>query len=419
MTWLPVLLSLLLLLAVFRIVRMELALRRLKTAIEARKPVLPESEHRSQSRVVDALCLSIRRLLEESQELRQRASGQLAQLETTLGNLQEAVLILDEHNYVLLANRALHAIFPEARDVLRQRVERALHSNEFLSYIDEVRAGSASPQQEIEFLVSSKSIWIEATGSLVQPTDGSSEAWTLFVLHDISRQKQLEAVRKDFVANVSHELRTPLSVIKGYAETLADSHRDMPAEEREQFLKIIQRHADRLHSLLEDLLTLSRLESAQPGLHRESVDVSAFISSTMEEFRRRPDALGHEFGIELPPASPQAMLDPLKLGQVFDNLLGNAVKYTPKGTRILVSLGIVPDKLELRFSDNGPGIPAADLPHVFERFYRIDKSRSRDTGGTGLGLSIVKHIIQLHGGSIRIESTLGQGTTFIITLPAS
>jgi two-component system phosphate regulon sensor histidine kinase PhoR len=418
MTGIALLLGLFLALASYRLAHLRGALQRMKQAVDARKPILPDNEAHAHGKSLEELNASIRGLLEETFELRQRHSGQLAQLETTLGSLQEAVLILDSNNYVLLANSALHDLFPESREVLRKRVELALHSREFLSTIDDVRAGRAKPRQEIEFLVGSHSVWMEVTGALISAHDGSSETWALFVLHDISRQKQLESVRKDFVANVSHELRTPLSVIKGYAETLADSHQDMAPEERGQFLKTIQRHADRLHSLLEDLLTLSRLESSQPNLHRERVDLNAFISAFVEEFRRRPDSLGHRFEISLPPALPEAMLDPLKLGQVFENLLVNAVKYTPAGSLVRVSLGLGSGKLELRFADNGPGIPTADLPHVFERFYRVDKSRSRETGGTGLGLSIVKHIVQLHGGSIRVESALEQGTTFVILLPA-
>jgi two-component system phosphate regulon sensor histidine kinase PhoR len=238
------------------------------------------------------------------------------------------------------------------------------------------------------------------------------------VLHDITRQKRLEGVRKDFVANVSHELRTPLSVIKGYVETLVDGHDSMPLADRDRFLKTIQRHTERLNSLLEDLLALSRLESAQPGLARERVDLGQLFAVALEDFRSRPAAEGHRFSLAIDPNTPPVLVDPLKLGQVLDNLVSNALKYTPRGSRIDLSARMAStDTVELAVGDNGPGIPPEDLPHIFERFYRVDKGRSREKGGTGLGLSIVKHIVQLHGGKVWAESRLGAGTTFFIVLP--
>jgi two-component system phosphate regulon sensor histidine kinase PhoR len=225
-------------------------------------------------------------------------------------------------------------------------------------------------------------------------------------------------VRKDFVANVSHELRTPLSIIKGYAETLVDGHHDMPLTDRDKFLRTIQRHTERLNSLLEDLLTLSRLESINPGLRRESVAVSDLITSLIEDYRARPAASGYQLHFAIDPTIGELLVDPLKITQVCENLLDNALKYSPKGSCIDVSARRRDHEVEVSVRDNGPGIPAEDLPHIFERFYRVDKGRSRDKGGTGLGLSIVKHIVQLHGGRVWVESKVGQGTAFFFGLPA-
>jgi len=355
-------------------------------------------------------------LIAEINRLQQLRTGQLAQLEATLGSLQEAVLIVDANNYILLANKALQAIFPSAQNILRQRLELVLRSVAFLNYVDAVRAGRAQPQHEIEFVEGNSTTWVEATGTLIPPLDDQRGPWALFVLHDITKQKRLESVRKDFVANVSHELRTPLSVIKGYIETLVDG-RDMPVDDRERFLRTIQRHTERLNSLLEDLLALSRLESINPELHREPTSLSTLITGLVDDYRARPSSAGHNLSFALDPAVGEILFDPLKITQVFENLLENALKYAPRGSRIDISTRLHAIEVEICVRDNGPGIPEADLPHIFERFYRVDKGRSREKGGTGLGLSIVKHIVQLHGGRVWCESKLGQGTAFFFSLP--
>ena len=356
-------------------------------------------------------------LITEVARLIDQRTGQLAQLEATLGSLQEAVLIVDRANYVLLANKALQEIFPRATNILHQRLELVLHSVAFLAYVEAVRKNEAEPQHEMEFSEGDRAIWVEVTGTIIPPLNGVEGPWALFVLHDITKQKKLEAVRKDFVANVSHELRTPLSIIKGYAETLVDGHDEIPAADRDKFLRTIQRHTERLNSLLEDLLTLSRLESINPGLRREPVALDAMISSIVEDYRARPAAAEHPLGLAIAGPLGEQFIDPLKITQVCENLLDNALKYTPKGSQIDVSARLGRGEVEICIRDNGPGIPAGDLPHIFERFYRVDKGRSRDKGGTGLGLSIVKHIVQLHGGRVWVESGLGQGTSFYFTLP--
>ena len=237
------------------------------------------------------------------------------------------------------------------------------------------------------------------------------------MLHDITKQKMLESVRKDFVANVSHELRTPLSIIKGYIETLVDGHQTMPLGDRDRFLRTIHRHTDRLNSLLEDLLTLSRLESRSPGLRRDPTPLADLLTSAMDDMRARSTAGEHVLSLTVDPAVGLVPVDSIKIIQVCENLLDNALKYTPDGSRIDVSARPLGSEVEVCVRDNGPGIPEADIPHIFERFYRVDKGRSRDKGGTGLGLSIVKHIVQLHGGRVWVESELGKGTAFYFTLP--
>ncbi len=356
-------------------------------------------------------------LIADFARLNRIRSDQLAQLEATLGSLQEAVLIVDADNRILLANQALQAIFPAAREIVHQRLEVVLHSAALLRYLEAVRAGQAEPRHEIEFIEEDRTVWIEVTGTLVTPLDDNRGAWALFVLHDITRQKNLEGVRKDFVANVSHELRTPLSIIKGYIETLVDNHQVMPLADREHFLRTIQKHTDRLNSLLEDLLTLSRLESINPSLRRESTPLAELLASVIDDVRERSAAREHHLSFSIDPAIGPVLIDPLKITQVCENLLDNALKYCPRGSRIEVNARLGGAEVEICVRDNGPGIPEADLPHIFERFYRVDKGRSREKGGTGLGLSIVKHIVQLHGGRVWAESEPGQGTAFFFTLP--
>jgi two-component system phosphate regulon sensor histidine kinase PhoR len=168
---------------------------------------------------------------------------------------------------------------------------------------------------------------------------------------------------------------------------------------------------------LEDLLTLSRLESINPGLQRESTQLSRLIEGIVADYRSRPAAADHELACSVDPAIGALLIDPLKITQVFENLLDNALKYTPAGAFVSIEARLRTKEVEIRIKDTGGGIPSEDLPHIFERFYRVDKGRSREKGGTGLGLSIVKHIVQLHGGRVRVESEVGKGTCFIVGLP--
>lgn len=390
----------------------------LEQAISRQQPLLSEDLPGSAGTAWERLRSSCNTLIAEVGQLQHQRSGQLAQLEATLGSLQEGVLIVDSNNYIVLANKAIQDISPRPADqIIGHRLELTLHSAAFLTYVESVRRGKAQLKQEVEFVETDRTRWLEVTGTTLPSQIQPREVWTIFVLHDITKQKQLEAVRKDFVANVSHELRTPLSVIKGYVETLVDGP-DIPADDRERFLKTIQRHAERLNSLLEDLLVLSRLESINPGLRSEPTDLPALLTAITDDYMGRAAAANHSLTLNVDAAIAVINVDPLKVTQVVENLLNNALKHTPQGTRVELAARLhTPDEVVVSLRDNGVGIPADDLPHLFERFYRVDKGRSREKGGTGLGLSIVKHIVQLHGGRVWVESTQGQGTTFFFSLP--
>lgn len=394
--------------------------RRLTTLQEAIKAGQTHLRSEGESDLLPAwspLIEEINKLITENNRLAQHSTDKLAQLEATLGNLREAVLIVDESNYIHLANRALRDIFPAARNLVNLRLELIIRSAAFLEYVKNTRGGQVLPRQEFEITEAQSTLCIEASGAPIPSPDGKSQ-WALFVIHDMTQQRKLERLRRDFVANASHELRTPLSMIKGYVETLVDGHHTMPSDERDRFLKTIQRHSERLNDIIQDLLTLSRLESATPGVNFEPLEIAPLLEALGDEYRRRPHAGEHTITVIADPLIGIIQADPVKFSQVFGNLMENALKYTPKGSRIELQAHVLPTgEIEIVISDNGPGIPAEDLPHIFERFYRVDKGRSRETGGTGLGLSIVKHIVQLHGGRVWAESEPGQGTSILIRLP--
>jgi two-component system phosphate regulon sensor histidine kinase PhoR len=252
------------------------------------------------------------------------------------------------------------------------------------------------------------------------------EACVVLVFHDITDLRRLEKIRKDFVANVSHELRTPLTSIKGYVEALIDGGKDDPGTAA-QFLDIILRQSNRLNLILNDLLQLSQIESGQVLLRKDPVDLRSVLERTVAFIKPLADKKQHTVSVSLPPHIPLVAGDEDRLVQVFINLLENAVKYTPDGGAIAVDLlpaanygkPDIGEAIEVRVSDSGIGIPETDRPRVFERFYRVDKARSRELGGTGLGLAIVKHIVEGHGGLVWAEGNDPHGSRFIVKLPLS
>ena len=393
------------------------ALAELENAAKSGQPLLQENSPASYLPAWVSLTESVNRLITQNSSLQQQRTDQLAQLEATLGNLREAVLIVDQANYIHLANRALREIFPAARELVNLRLELIVRSGPFLDYVRATRDGTVLPREEFEINDGQNTLWIEASGAPIPSPDGKSQ-WALFVIHDMTSQRKLERVRRDFVANASHELRTPLAIIKGYVETLVDGHQTMDPVDRDKFLKTIQRHSDRLKSIIDDLLALSRLESATPGLKFAEFDLSAYLHDLAEDYQRRPQGTEHVIVVSSPAALGKLEADEEKLGHVFGNLLENAFKYTPKGSQIEIGANAINDReVECYVFDNGGGIPPSDLPHIFERFFRVEKGRSRETGGTGLGLSIVKHIVQLHGGKVWAENRAGGGLAIKFVLP--
>ena len=256
--------------------------------------------------------------------------------------------------------------------------------------------------------------WLQVNAAAINSAE-RRKLGTVVVFHDQTQLKKLEGTREEFVANVSHELRTPLSLIKGYAETLLDGAKDNP-EVATKFLQTIDRNARRLDLLIQDLLIISALESGRVSLSFAPVELIPLIERLVTDFKSRAEARHVKVVSTMPALAAHA--DEARLEQVFGNLLENAVKYGREhGTVTIGGRTLADGQLELFVRDDGPGIPAEALERVFERFYRVDKARSREQGGTGLGLSIVKHIVQGHGGRVWVESAPGQGAKFCFTLP--
>jgi len=230
--------------------------------------------------------------------------------------------------------------------------------------------------------------------------------------------KRLERVRQDFVANVSHELRTPVSTIRGYAETLIDGALE-DKKNAMDFLKIIHADSKRLATLINDLLELSKIESEEPSLELSPCSIGQVAERVAKNLDKLAGDKSIEIVLNVPSGVPDALANEKAIGQALSNLVDNAVKYTEEGGTIAISVRVDAGLVRVDVTDTGIGIPEGDLPRIFERFYRVDKARSRELGGTGLGLSIVKHIAQAHGGEVHVESALGEGSTFSLTLPVA
>ena len=245
----------------------------------------------------------------------------------------------------------------------------------------------------------------------------SKAAGAVLVLHDISELRRLERVRQDFVANVSHEFKTPLTAIQGFAETLLGGALD-DATNRRRFVEIIREHSARLDRLTDDLLKLSLIEAGKLELDFNEVNVAALVESCVDTARFRAAQKQLTVSVECPANLPQVRGDARRLAEVLQNILDNAVQYTPAGGKISIRAGVENSQVSIDVTDTGIGIPRDDQQRIFERFYRVDAARSREAGGTGLGLSIAKHLVEAHGGRIEVESEVGQGSTFSIVLPA-
>jgi two-component system phosphate regulon sensor histidine kinase PhoR len=351
----------------------------------------------------------------------QEISREKDYLQTILKGMSEGVLVVDGRGRIRMVNEALRKLFPLPSEVLNRTLLELIRNAELEEAIGEaIRIGKGSAFELTLPSFPERTFEVNVVGILPSsegiPPPGKSMEGAIAVFHEISRLKELEKVRQDFVANVSHELRTPLTTIKGYAETLLDGA--LKEDVAFQFTQIIKKHTDRLTKIVEDLLMLSRIESKEFRLNKESIPLQDLVSDVIDYVREAAQKKKISITRSEPFPFLKIEVDRNYLEQVLINLTDNAIKYTPDGGRIVIS-AVERDGKEIEFSvrDNGIGIPKEDLPRIFERFYRVDKGRSQESGGTGLGLSIVKHLVQAHGGRTWVESRLGEGSTFFFTLP--
>ncbi len=330
-----------------------------------------------------------------------------------LGSMVEGVAVVNATERLVFANQGFAEILgldapPQSGSAL---VEVA-RQTELIEAVREVLRGQ--PRVEAEIVTGTlRQHFFAVTVASVRAADTSG---AVIVLHDITALRKLERVRRDFVANVSHELKTPLTAIQGFAETLLAGAIDDP-QNRIRFLEIILDHSRRLARLTEDLLKLSKMDADRLDLEIRRLSVSQFVQGCVETIQRPAAEKDLRISVNLQESIPDIAADRRRLAEVLQNLLDNAIQYTPPGGQIMVSASADRDEVMFTVSDTGIGIPQADQPRIFERFYRVDAARSREVGGTGLGLSIAKHLVEAHGGRIWVESEVGQGSQFHFTVP--
>ena len=336
-----------------------------------------------------------------------------AQQQVLFNSMLEGLLLLDRNRRIYLANRAFKNLFGLKTELRGKTIMEALRVHELAELVERVEGEGQMFDYELK-LPDLSERWLQVNAAAISNSAGEREG-TILVFHDLTRLKQLERTREEFVANVSHELRTPLSLIKGYVETLLDGARNNP-EVAERFLKIIERNAERLDLLIQDLLTISALEAGRVKLNLQTVELRPLAEKVLGDLKPSADNESVTLVNRVPDLVATA--DVGRLEQVLANLVDNAIKYGRRQGTVTVGGGKTEDgKVEMFVQDDGPGIPAESLDRVFERFYRVDKARSREQGGTGLGLSIVKHIVQSHGGKVWVKSEPGEGAAFFFTLP--
>ena len=356
--------------------------------------------------------LGLEKIFYDLKQLDKQVAKRESGLQTIFSAMQDALLVIDSDRRVVLANEAFRKLFalPEISP------GTPLLDNVRDATLDEVIGGAFGGGQPVrsELAVDDSQIELHA---IATKNEAGEITGALVLFHEITELKKMDQVRRDFVANVSHELRTPLSILRGYIETLLES----PKTSREELLRILgvmKRHSNRLDLLVEDLLTLAQLESANPNLQLYNVDLSSFFGEVIRDCEKKLANKQLKLVVRVSSDLPAIRADRVRLQEALYNLLDNAVKYSRERGEITLMALRRDGQIVLSVSDNGIGISKEDLPRIFERFYRVDKARSHDSvRGTGLGLAIVKHIAQLHGGHVEAESEIEKGTTIRLVLP--
>lgn len=375
----------------------------------------------------DELSLLEKNLAAMSRSIQEKVGEIVAErekIESILRCMNEGVLAVDTRGRIILLNENVRKMFglPSSVSLHGASPMEISRHPEMKKLVEEVLLCDCSRECFKKEICLGDQKWLRVGAASLRAADERPLGYIL-VFHDVTELKRLETVRADFVANVCHELRTPLTAIRGYAETLLRHPPADPADAQD-FLNTIQRHSERLGRLIDGLLTLSALESGELRLAREEIGVADLVGQVFEIFREKARTKKITLNQAIEPSLPPVRGDPDRLQQLLINLVDNAVKYTPEGGEVKVTARMMrsqssgPEMVEIEVADTGCGVPEKDLPRLTERFYRVDKARSRELGGTGLGLAIVKHIVQAHNGSLKIESQLGKGTKVKVALPA-
>ena len=364
----------------------------------------------------DELGTVARALNESVQEVGRRLGEQArdhARMEAILAGMVEGVIVVDPQGRLQLVNAA-------ARQMLKLEeawIGRPYVETIRLPAIAELVAGVLFGRTPGALQLSPPRDPSRTIMATAAPAAGAVAHGVILVLHDITELRRADQIRRDFVANVSHELRTPLTAIRGYVEALSDD--DVNAEERQRFLGIIARHSQRMERLVKDLLRLARLDAGQETLDLIACDTRHLTDTLVTDLTPAAEERGQLIDVAIAPGAGTIRADPAKLHDALRNLVANAITYAPEQSTIRIEAAPEGRSVAISISDEGPGIPEEDLSRVFERFYRVDKSRARDPGGTGLGLAIVKHLVELHGGTVRAENEPHGGARFTITIASA
>ncbi len=345
---------------------------------------------------------------------REEIGGQFeARQQALFNSMIEGILLLDRSGRIQMVNESLRKYFDVTTDIRGLTIMEAFRWHELAALAARLQREKKISDAELEIHRARRRFW-QVNAAMVADHDGAEQG-QLLVFHEITRLKELENVQSEFVGNVSHELRTPLSLIKGFTETLLDGALNDP-QQAGRFLQKIDKHSDRLLFLIEDLLAISRLESGQVALNVEEIDLNELAQRVLDDLAARAAARKTALENQIAPKTT-VWADADRLQQVLFNLADNAIKYGKSEGCVTIGASAGSDKTEVFVADDGPGIPPDSIDRVFERFYRVDRARSRESGGTGLGLAIVKHIVQAHGGEAWVKSELQKGATFYFTLP--
>jgi two-component system phosphate regulon sensor histidine kinase PhoR len=337
-----------------------------------------------------------------------------ARLETLLANLDDGVIVIPADRSVRMINREAGKIFDASETMSEGRpYPEVIRHPQALAFIDGWMKGEEPESRDVSIVTRRGSRVVRCSGTTVR-YPGESAADVLLTLRDVTEEQRLSQVKSDFVSNASHELRTPLTNIRGYLEAVQDAMREGATPES-SFIDVALGNAHRMERLIDDLLELSRAESGAVPLEKEETSLSSFLSRVADQHRSAAKLAGKSLEVEARDGAFRADLRNLTLA--LSNLVDNALKYGKEGGRVTLFGQVEGDACLLEVADDGPGISPEHLPRIFERFYRIDKGRSRELGGTGLGLSIAKHVVESHGGTIRAESRIGAGTRFVIRIP--